>query len=84
MICEMCKQDDNRVINTKNKMDGVERRRRCTGCGNRFATFETYTRKKIWIPVDHVTEEERKRLALYARSLKTINTITKSVLIDKK
>jgi transcriptional repressor NrdR len=42
MRCPYCKQDDDRVVNSRTSSDGacVKRRRECNGCGRRFTTYE--------------------------------------------
>ncbi|MCC5859392.1 MAG: transcriptional regulator NrdR [Ectothiorhodospiraceae bacterium] len=43
MRCPFCQAQDTRVIDSRLGRDGdqVRRRRECTGCGERFTTFET-------------------------------------------
>ena len=42
MRCPYCKQDDDRVVNSRASGDGasVKRRRECQGCGRRYTTYE--------------------------------------------
>ncbi len=42
MRCPYCKQDDDRVVNSRPSADGsyVKRRRECNGCGRRYTTYE--------------------------------------------
>ena len=42
MRCPFCKQDNDRVIDTRPSEDGsaIRRRRECLGCGKRFTTHE--------------------------------------------
>jgi len=40
--CPYCKEDDDRVVNSRPSGDGtyVKRRRECSGCGRRYTTYE--------------------------------------------
>ena len=42
MQCPYCKEDDDRVINSRPSADGtyVKRRRECNSCGRRYTTYE--------------------------------------------
>ncbi|MFB0535355.1 MAG: transcriptional regulator NrdR [Anaerolineae bacterium] len=40
MKCPYCQGGDTRVIDTREANEGVRRRRECTGCGERFTTYE--------------------------------------------
>ena len=42
MRCPYCKQNDDRVIDSRNSADGdaIRRRRECIACGRRFTTYE--------------------------------------------
>ncbi len=42
MQCPFCKEDDDRVINSRPSVDGsyVKRRRECNACGRRYTTYE--------------------------------------------
>jgi transcriptional repressor NrdR len=42
MQCPYCKEDDDRVVNSRPGADGtyVKRRRECNGCGRRYTTYE--------------------------------------------
>jgi len=42
MQCPFCKQDDDRVVNSRTSADGtsVKRRRECRRCGRRYTTYE--------------------------------------------
>ncbi len=42
MQCPFCKQDNDKVINSRPAMDGlsVKRRRECLECGRRYTTYE--------------------------------------------
>ncbi len=42
MQCPYCKEDDDRVINSRPSVDGsyVKRRRECNSCGRRYTTYE--------------------------------------------
>ncbi len=42
MQCPYCKQDNDKVINSRPAMDGlsVKRRRECLNCGRRYTTYE--------------------------------------------
>ncbi len=42
MRCPVCKQDDDRVLDTRSAQDAhvIRRRRACNGCGRRYTTFE--------------------------------------------
>ncbi len=42
MRCPYCKQDDDRVVNSRTSADGVcvKRRRECRRCGRRYTTYE--------------------------------------------
>lgn len=44
MYCPFCNVPDSKVIDSRLAAEGsqVRRRRECTGCGERFTTFETY------------------------------------------
>ncbi len=42
MRCPYCKEDDDRVVNSRPTADGtcVKRRRECNACGRRYTTYE--------------------------------------------
>ncbi len=40
VLCPFCSSDSTQVIDTRPIPDGVRRRRECTGCGERFTTYE--------------------------------------------
>lgn len=40
MTCPTCGQDNDRVINSRDRKDHVYRLRECKGCGARFETLE--------------------------------------------
>ncbi len=42
MRCPYCKQDDDRVMDSRSSADGhaIRRRRQCEACGRRFTTYE--------------------------------------------
>ena len=42
MQCPFCKQDNDRVVNSRTSTDGgsVKRRRECQSCGRRYTTYE--------------------------------------------
>ncbi|MDP7559234.1 MAG: transcriptional regulator NrdR, partial [Planctomycetota bacterium] len=42
MRCPYCKQDDDRVIDSRSSADGfsIRRRRECVECSRRFTTYE--------------------------------------------
>jgi len=40
MICPHCKEDNDKVIDTRANGDSVRRRRECLSCSNRFTTHE--------------------------------------------
>ncbi|MDR2581454.1 MAG: transcriptional regulator NrdR [Fibromonadaceae bacterium] len=40
MICPSCKEDNDKVIDTRTSGDSVRRRRECLNCSNRFTTYE--------------------------------------------
>lgn len=42
MRCPYCKQDDDRVMDSRSSSDGhaIRRRRQCEACGRRFTTYE--------------------------------------------
>jgi len=42
MLCPYCKQDNDRVVNSRTSTDGasVKRRRECQDCGRRYTTYE--------------------------------------------
>jgi transcriptional repressor NrdR len=46
MICPQCKQDNDKVIETRTSGDSIRRRRECLSCSNRFTTYE-YVEKAI-------------------------------------
>ncbi|GHV14506.1 transcriptional repressor NrdR [Fibrobacterales bacterium] len=47
MKCPHCKEDDDKVIDTRMSGDSVRRRRECLKCGNRFTTYE-YVEKAVF------------------------------------
>lgn len=42
MMCPFCRQDNDRVVDTRGSMDGqdIRRRRECMSCGRRFTSYE--------------------------------------------
>jgi len=40
MICPQCKEDNDKVIETRTSGDSIRRRRECLKCSNRFTTYE--------------------------------------------
>ena len=40
MNCPYCGHLDSRVIDSRDVNEGIRRRRQCSGCGNRFTTYE--------------------------------------------
>lgn len=46
MRCPFCKEDDDRVLDSRNAEDGfvIRRRRECNSCGRRYTTYERVER----------------------------------------
>ncbi len=40
ILCPSCGSDENRVVDTRDIVGGIRRRRSCLDCGKRFNTFE--------------------------------------------
>ena len=40
MKCPYCKNEGDKVIDSRSSGDNIRRRRECTGCGRRFTTYE--------------------------------------------
>ncbi len=40
MICPQCKEDNDKVVDTRTSGDAIRRRRECLNCSNRFTTYE--------------------------------------------
>ena len=40
MLCPRCKSGTTQVIDSRDSVDGIRRRRECTGCKHRFTTYE--------------------------------------------
>jgi transcriptional repressor NrdR len=49
MKCPYCKQDDDRVIETRATEAGVRRRRECSHCGRRFSSLEVVDKINITV-----------------------------------
>ncbi len=40
MRCPYCSHNDSKVIDSRESIDGIRRRRECQGCGRRYTTYE--------------------------------------------
>ena len=51
MRCPICREDNDRVIDSRTSDDGfvIRRRRQCNGCGNRYTTFERMAELQITV-----------------------------------
>lgn len=46
MKCPNCKQDNDKVVDSRNHEDWIRRRRKCLSCGESFTTYETVSTTK--------------------------------------
>lgn len=49
MRCPECGAQDTRVIDSRDAVDAVRRRRECQDCGARFTTHERVERRQLWV-----------------------------------
>ena len=51
LYCPYCGHDDSKVLETRDSEDGhvIRRRRECTGCQQRFTTFERVEDLQLWV-----------------------------------
>lgn len=47
MKCFYCKEDDTRVIETREAGESLRRRRECSSCGQRFTTYERVEQQQL-------------------------------------
>jgi len=58
MDCPYCKQADSRVIDSRDVEGGVRRRRQCSGCGQRFTTYERFQTGGLFVVKKDQRREE--------------------------
>ncbi len=65
MNCPYCGHSDSKVIDSRDTVDGIRRRRQCLGCNERFTTYERLQPVSIYvIKKDHRREEFNKEKLL--------------------
>ena len=70
MRCPQCDDDKSRVVDSRDSGDSVRRRRQCSGCDERFTTYErVHTRRLRVVKLDG-RREEYSREKLLASLLK--------------
>lgn len=67
MHCPYCQDTDTRVIETRyvQRDNSVRRRRECTGCSERFTTYEYYAPRKLSVIKSNGSREDFFRVKLY-------------------
>jgi len=65
MICPHCKEDNDKVIDTRTSGDSVRRRRECLSCSNRFTTHEYVERVALTV----VKRDDSKRESFSRKKL---------------
>jgi len=66
MQCPYCGELETRVIDSRPVGDGIRRRRKCSGCGARFTTYERVQQGNIFVVKKDGRREEYNRNKLYA------------------
>lgn len=66
MRCPYCGELETRVVDSRPVGDGIRRRRKCSGCGARFTTYERVQQANIFVVKKDGRREEYNRSKLYA------------------
>jgi len=66
MRCPYCGELETRVVDSRPVGDGIRRRRKCSGCGARFTTYERVQQGNIFVVKKDGRREEYNRNKLYA------------------
>ena len=62
MICPYCKNDGDKVIDSRSSGDSIRRRRECTQCKKRFTTYE-YIEKAVLTVIENQCLKQRAPLS---------------------
>ena len=66
MICPFCKNDNDKVVDSRVSGDSIRRRRECTACGRRFTTREYIAIQPLIVVKRNGTREPFQREKLLA------------------
>ena len=66
MFCPYCSHDDSKVIDSRDSIDGVRRRRECARCGLRYTTYERVQTRALQVTKRDGRREEFDRDKLWA------------------